>query len=104
VYDVALITGLPVYEKSVLFEHNEVTGEVEELLKGAMANHVSRERRRRRTMVKDMRMYRNYVSVLLELYRLNNIIEIVGTFTNCKRCWLLVGCCSLDVPKVWRGI
>ncbi|KAJ8438684.1 hypothetical protein Cgig2_011867 [Carnegiea gigantea] len=63
VYNVALIMGLPVYGKSVSFERNEVTSEVGELLKGAMADYVSRERGRRRTMVKDMRIYRNYVSV-----------------------------------------
>ncbi|KAJ8438683.1 hypothetical protein Cgig2_011866 [Carnegiea gigantea] len=61
--DTALITRLPARGKSISFERTEVTGKVEELLKGAMTDHVSCEQERRRTMVKVMRTYRNYVSV-----------------------------------------
>ena len=60
-YDVALITGLPAHGKRILFERSEATGEVEELLKGVMDDHVSRERGRRRMLDKDMRIYRNYI-------------------------------------------
>jgi len=43
IYDVALITDLPATRKLVLFECSEATGEVEELLREAMIDHVSCE-------------------------------------------------------------
>ncbi|KAJ8445948.1 hypothetical protein Cgig2_003824 [Carnegiea gigantea] len=46
VYDVALITRLPVCGKSAAFQRIEVASEVEVLLKGAMEDHVPHERGR----------------------------------------------------------
>ncbi|KAJ8443294.1 hypothetical protein Cgig2_015772 [Carnegiea gigantea] len=50
------------------------------LVMGAMEERVCRERQRQRTAQKDVRIYRNYVSVLLELCRVNNTIEKVVMF------------------------
>ena len=81
-------TGLPTHGKPFSFEHSEVTYEIQELLKTAMDDHASRDRGKRRTLQKDTRIYRNYISMLLDLCRLNNTRDIVGIFT--KLCALLV--------------
>ena len=78
----ALITRLPAHGKPVLFQCTEVFGEVEGVLKGAMDDHVSRERGKRRTLQKDMRIYRNYISVLLDLCRSNNTRDKEVMFTK----------------------
>ncbi|KAJ8423031.1 hypothetical protein Cgig2_021923 [Carnegiea gigantea] len=101
VYDVTLITGLPVHGKLVSFQRSEASGEVEELLKGIMDSHVSRERRRRRTLQKDMRMYRNYISVLLELCRSNNTRDKVGIFT---KLYALLVVSGLLFPRCAGGV
>ncbi|KAJ8422969.1 hypothetical protein Cgig2_002580 [Carnegiea gigantea] len=77
-FDVALLTGFPATGKCVTFERSDGGSEVEEVLKGAMEECVSRERKRQRTAQKDVRIYRNCVSILLELRRVNNIVEIVA--------------------------
>ncbi|KAJ8421347.1 hypothetical protein Cgig2_027955 [Carnegiea gigantea] len=69
-----------VWMGSVAFERSDGGSEVEQVLKGAMEERVCRERQRRRTAQKDVRIYRNYVSVLLELCRVNNTVERVAMF------------------------
>ena len=48
---------------------------MEEVVKGAMEERVCRERQRRRPAQKDLRINKNYVSVLLELCTVNNTVE-----------------------------
>ncbi|KAJ8425492.1 hypothetical protein Cgig2_029574 [Carnegiea gigantea] len=79
-FDVALLTGFPATGKLIAFERSDGGGEVEEVLKRAMEERVCRERQRRTTAQKDMRIYRNYVSVLLELCKVNNTVERVTLF------------------------
>ncbi|KAJ8446761.1 hypothetical protein Cgig2_000772 [Carnegiea gigantea] len=93
-FDVALVIDLPTPRKRVAFERSEDTSEVEELLKEAMKECVSRERQRRRTV---QRIYRNYVSISLELCKMNNKVETIGLFRLLYASWLLVSCYSLDV-------
>ncbi|KAJ8423848.1 hypothetical protein Cgig2_000974 [Carnegiea gigantea] len=81
-YNVALITGLPTHGKPVSFQRSEASGEVEELLKGAINDYVSRERGKRRTLQKDMQICRNYIPVLFKLCRSNNTRDKVGIFTK----------------------
>ncbi|KAJ8442638.1 hypothetical protein Cgig2_003682 [Carnegiea gigantea] len=79
-FDIALLTGFPATRKLVTFKRSDGGSEVEQVLKGAMEERVCRERQRRRTAQKDMRIYRNYVSVLLKLCRVNNTVERVALF------------------------
>ena len=74
-YDMALITGLLAHGKPILFQRNEVCGEVEGLLKGAMDDHVSHERGRGGHCRK--------------------MCEYIGTTSQC--CWSYVG-------QIIRGI
>jgi len=79
-FDVALLMGFPATGKRVAFERSDGRREAEEVLKGAMEERVSRERQRQRIAQKDVRIYRNYVLVLLDLCRANNIVETVALF------------------------
>ncbi|KAJ8422468.1 hypothetical protein Cgig2_017475 [Carnegiea gigantea] len=54
---------LPATGKHIAFERSDGSSEVEEVLKEAMEKRVSRERQRRRTVQKAIRIYRNYMSV-----------------------------------------
>lgn len=81
-YDVPFLTCLPATRKPIIFERTEGTCEVEQPLKEEMDACVTHKRARKRTIEKDMRIYRNYVSMLVELYRVNNIVERVGMFTK----------------------
>ncbi|KAJ8422140.1 hypothetical protein Cgig2_002648 [Carnegiea gigantea] len=47
-----------------------------------MDDHLTRERRRRRTGRTHLRLYENYVSVILNLCKQNNIPERMGLFTK----------------------
>ncbi|KAJ8446950.1 hypothetical protein Cgig2_006578 [Carnegiea gigantea] len=79
-FDAALLTGFSATGKRIAFERSNGGNQVEQVLKGAMEEHVCRERQRRRTGQKDMRIYRNYVSVLIELFRVSNTVERVTMF------------------------
>ncbi|KAJ8429907.1 hypothetical protein Cgig2_025337 [Carnegiea gigantea] len=70
----------PATGKRIAFERSNGGSEVEQVLKGAMEERVCRERHRRRIAQKDVHIYRNYVSVLLELCRVNNTVERVAMF------------------------
>ncbi|KAJ8422510.1 hypothetical protein Cgig2_010631 [Carnegiea gigantea] len=100
-YDVALITGLLAHGKPVLFQRSEVSVEVEGLLKGAIDDHVSHKCGKIRTLQKDMRIYRNYISVLLELYRSNNTRDKVGIFT---KLYALLVVSGLLFPRCAGGV
>ena len=97
----ALITGLLTHWKPVLFQRSEACSEVEGLLKGGMDNHVSCERGKRRTLQKNIRIYRNYISVSLELCRLNNTRNKVGTFTKFYALLVISG---LLFPRCTDGV
>ncbi|KAJ8433894.1 hypothetical protein Cgig2_004616 [Carnegiea gigantea] len=79
VYDVALLTGLPMTE-NVTFDRGAGASEVEDVIKPAMDDHLSRERSRQRTGRSDVRLYRNYVSVIVELCNQNNTPERLNLF------------------------
>ena len=81
-YDVALLTGLPATGKHVTFDQGKGACEVEDVMKAAMDDHITRERARRRTGRADMRLYRNYVLVIIELCKQNNTPERLGMFTK----------------------
>jgi len=66
------------------------------MLKGAMEKRMCRERQRRRTAQKNVRIYRNYVSVLLELRGLNNTVERVPMF---KKLYTFVVVSGLFFPR-----
>ncbi|KAJ8437763.1 hypothetical protein Cgig2_009478 [Carnegiea gigantea] len=61
--NVPFLTGLPATRKPIIFEHSEGTCEVEQPLKEEMDALVTHKRRWKRTIKKDMRIYRNYVSI-----------------------------------------
>ena len=82
VYDVASLTGLPAMGKHATFDQGEGPCEVKDVVKAAMDDHISRERARRWTGHADMRMYWNYVSVIIELCKQNNTLERLGMFTK----------------------
>ncbi|KAJ8435438.1 hypothetical protein Cgig2_012559 [Carnegiea gigantea] len=99
-YDVALIMGLPARGNSISFQCSEASSEVDGLLKGAMDDHVSCERGKRRTLQKVMRIYRN-ISVLLELCRSNNTRDKVGMFT---KLYALLVVSGLLFPRCTGGV
>jgi len=63
VYDVALLIGSHVIRKQVTFKHREGACKVKEVLKGAIDDRLTQERRR--TNEKEICLYRNYVSVIV---------------------------------------
>ena len=83
-----LLAGLPAIEKGVAFKTSEGTSEVDKVLKEATEEGVSQERQRRRIVYKDMHIYRNYVSILFELYRLLIQWRPLVCLENCTLCWL----------------
>ncbi|KAJ8432257.1 hypothetical protein Cgig2_013910 [Carnegiea gigantea] len=80
VYDVALLTGLPAIGKQVTFDRGIGASEVEEVIKAAMEDHLAKERNRRRSARSDVRLYRNYVPVMMELYKQKNNPESLALF------------------------
>jgi len=101
VYDVALLTGLPAAGKQVTFEWGQGACEVEEVIKAAMDDHLTRERRRRRTGQTHMRFYGNYVSVILNLCKQNNTSKRLGLFTKLYSLLVMSG---LLFPRSARGV
>jgi len=80
VYDVALLTGLPVTGKHVIFDQGAGASEVEDVIKASMDDHLSKERSKQRTARLDVRLYRNYVSIIVELCKQNNTPERLNLF------------------------
>ncbi|KAJ8435320.1 hypothetical protein Cgig2_022921 [Carnegiea gigantea] len=78
VYDVALLTGMPATEKQVTFDRGISASEVEEVIKATMEDHLARERNRRRSARLDVRLYSNYVTVMVGLCKQNNTPESLG--------------------------
>ena len=62
------------------FDRGVGASEVEEVIKAAMEDHQARERNRRRSARSDMRLYRNYVAVIVELCKHNNTPKSLGLF------------------------
>ncbi|KAJ8428316.1 hypothetical protein Cgig2_015466 [Carnegiea gigantea] len=56
--------------------------EVEDVIKVATDDHLSRERSRRQTARSDVRLYRNYMSVIVELCKQNNTPKRLRLFTK----------------------
>ena len=100
VYDVALLTGLPTTGRHVTFDQVEAPCEVEDVVKASMDNYMSRERARQRTGHADMRMYRNYVSGIIELCKQNNTLERLGLFTKLYALLVMSG---LLFPRIAGG-
>jgi len=67
VYEVSLLTGLPATGKHVMFEWGQDPCKVEEVVEVAIDDHLTREMTRHWTGQTGMRMYRNYMSVILNL-------------------------------------
>ncbi|KAJ8428408.1 hypothetical protein Cgig2_024554 [Carnegiea gigantea] len=101
VYDVALLTGLPATGRHVTFDQREAPCEVEDVVKAAMDDHMSRERARRQTGRANMRMYWNYVSVIIELCKQNNTPDRLGLFT---KLYALLVISALLFPRTPGGV
>ena len=99
--DVALLTGHPVIGKCIVFERSEGTSEVEEVLKGAIKECVSQERKRKRTLHNNMCIYSNYISILLKLCRIHNTVETVSLF---KKLYSLLVMSRLLFPQCIEGV
>ncbi|KAJ8447907.1 hypothetical protein Cgig2_012042 [Carnegiea gigantea] len=100
-FDVALLMGFPATRKRIAFERSDGGSGVDEVLNGAMEEHVCRERQRQRTAQKDVRIDRNYVSVLLELCRVSNTVETLAFFKKLYT-FLVVG--GLLFPQCAGGV
>jgi len=74
-FDIALLTGLPATGRLVVFERGEETGEVEQLLMATMEDCLEREWQQRQTVHMDVRICRNYVSVMIDLCPEHNTVE-----------------------------
>ena len=55
---------------------------MEDVITVAMDDHLSRETSRRQTARSDVRLYRNYMSVIVELCKQNNTPKRLGFFTK----------------------
>jgi len=71
------------------------------VLNEAMDEHVSQEGQRRRTVDKNMHIYRNYVSILLEQCRRHNTVETVGLF---RKLYTLLVVSGLFFPQCAGGV
>ncbi|KAJ8432926.1 hypothetical protein Cgig2_023056 [Carnegiea gigantea] len=91
----------PAIGRHVAFERSNGRREADEVLKRAIEEHVSRERQRRRTAQKDLHIYTNYVLVLLELCRVNNIVETVALF---KKLYTFLVVSGLLFPQCAGGV
>jgi len=63
-----------------VFERCDNVGEVEQLLMATMEDNLQRERQRHEISDTNMRIYRNYVSVLIDLCRRHDTVESVAMF------------------------
>ncbi|KAJ8422830.1 hypothetical protein Cgig2_022181 [Carnegiea gigantea] len=77
VYDVVLLTGLPAIEKQVTFDRGIGTFEVEEVIKVAMEDHLARERNMQRSARSNVRLYRNYVAIMVELCKGHGGVQLL---------------------------
>ena len=66
--------------KPVVFKRGEDVGEVEQLLLASMEDRLDTKRQKRRGVERERRIYRNYMSVLIELYRQHNTVESIPIF------------------------
>jgi len=90
-FDVALLTGLPSIARPVVFKRCDDVGEVEQLLVATMEERLQTDRQRRGISDTDMRIYRNYVSVLIDLYRQHNTVQSVAIFRKLYTLFVLSG-------------
>ena len=58
-----------------MFKRGEGADKVEQLLMVAMEDQLERERQRLRGVHIDVHIYRNYVSMIIELWRQHNVVE-----------------------------
>ena len=79
-FDVALVMGLPTTGREVVFRRDDSAGEVEQVVMVAMEARLERERQRRRGDRTDIRIYRNYVAIMIELCRQHNIGDNLPMF------------------------
>jgi len=90
-FDMALLAGLPSTGRPVVFERHDHVGEVEQLLTVATEGRLQKERQRCGTGDTNMRIYRNYVSVPIDLCRQHNIVESVAMFRKLYALLVLSG-------------
>ena len=79
-FDIALLTGLLVTGKPVVFNRGEDAGEVEQLMLAAMEGRLEGEWKKRRGVQTDSCIYGNYVSVMIDLCRQHNAVESIPMF------------------------
>ncbi|KAJ8420054.1 hypothetical protein Cgig2_006341 [Carnegiea gigantea] len=101
VYVVALPTGPPTAGKQVTFEQGKGACEVEDVIKATMDDHLSRQRSRRCTTHLDVKLYRNYVSVTVELCKQNNTPRMLGLF---RKSYSLLVLSGLLFPRSVGGV
>jgi len=102
-FNVALLTGLPSIGRPVVFERHEDVGQVEQLLTAAMEEQLQTEQEWRRIGEMGMRIYRNYVSVLIDLCQRHNTLESVAIF---RKLYTLLVLSGLFFPRCtggWHG-
>ena len=75
--------------------------EVEDVINAAVGNHLTRERSSRRSARSDVRMYRNYVSVIMELCNQNNTPKRLGLF---RKLYSLLVMNGLLFPRTASGV
>ncbi|KAJ8426097.1 LOW QUALITY PROTEIN: hypothetical protein Cgig2_001265 [Carnegiea gigantea] len=100
-YDVALLTGLPTNEKQVTFDRGIGASEVEEVIKVAMEDHLANERNRRRSALSDVRLYRNYMVVMVELCKQNNTAKSLELF---RKLYTLLVISGILFPRTAGGM
>ena len=88
-FDVVLLTGLPATGREVMFHRGDGAGKVERLVMAAMEESLERERQWWRGDRTDNRIYRNYVTIMIELCRHNTTQRrVFRCFRSCFCCWL----------------
>jgi len=75
--------------------------EVEQVIKAAMEDHLAREGNRQRSARSDVRLYRNYMAVMMELCKQNDTPESLGLF---RKLYSLLMISGLLFPRTASGV
>ena len=87
-----------------MFDRRDEVGEVEQLLMAAIEDQLERERQWLETGDTDMRIYRNYVFVLIDLCRQHNTVETVAMFQKLYTLLVLGGLFFPRSAGGWCGM
>jgi len=87
--------------REVVFRRGDSAGELEQLVMATMEARLETERQRRRGDRNESRIYRNYVAVMIELYRWHNTVDRLPIF---RKLFSLLVVSGLFFPRSAGGV